>query len=163
MDQLVGVLKTNSLKALCEAGKIASNWCRYKELLELNAAYVQQQKSVKRKSACWPGLPWPCDKRLSRAVHSGNEFDYDPKKVNDINAYNNVFKNSKDYDIPYDTDSVSDVNADEYDESSDDDDKRALKCRPGLANCRGRKKGKRTLEKAPPKTKDCPQGWMYCL
>ena len=76
------------------------------------------------KSLCWPGLPWPCTKRLSRNFHSANEFDHDTQKANDINADNNMLKDSKDYEPLYDTDSVADVNADKYDEMSDDNDKR---------------------------------------
>ena len=159
----MAILKTNGFKSACEAGKVARTWCQYKELLELNTAYLQQLKSVKKKSACWPGLPWPCDKRLARAVHNDEEFDYE--SANNVGADNvyEKFSEGKDFDAAYDT--TEDSDADSYGEMENDDDKRALKCRPGMINCRGRKKknGKRTIVKAPPKAKDCPQGWMYCL
>lgn len=92
---------------------------------------------------CWPGLPWPCDKkrlvpaaRSARAVVENDEVPADYPEA------------------PADND--------------DDEEKRAMKCRPGMVNCRGKKKGKRTL--SPPAVMkpqttggDCPQGWLFCL
>lgn len=129
LNQLVGLFKQDSLKVLCEAGKVNPIWCQYKQLLELNSAKEQLRKMVTKRSAsstkCWPGLTRPCkgfvSTRLARAAVSESE-----------------------------------------DVANNDEQKReaAMKCRPGMANCRG--KGKREFE-IKPKTNDCPQGWLFCL
>ncbi|XP_028405883.1 uncharacterized protein LOC114528446 [Dendronephthya gigantea] len=150
LDQLASLLRKETLKAYCESEKANTVWCQYKQLLELNSVYEQQrQKSVKKKSAgsmCWPGLPWPCDKkRLVPAARSVRAAE------NDVNDDNEVVT----------------ANPDDPTGNDDDEEKRAMKCRPGMVNCRGKKKGKRTL--SPPAVMntqvkgDCPQGWLFCL
>ena len=162
VDELDSLIKTDTLKALCESGKVNAVWCQYKQLLDLNSAYEQHQKSVQKKSAgimCWPGLPLSCKgllpSRLARAAEKEEVFDnrfatehnngYEAEKHN--GGIDNA-RSGMDTDI-------------EYEGDSDDDKRGMMKCRPGMINCR-RRKGKRTLA-ATYAPKHCPQGWMFCL
>ena len=153
----MALLKTDTLKALCESEKVNLVWCQYKQLLELNSAYEEHQKLVQKKRSarlCWPGLPLPCKglvpARISRAVENEGNAETD----NGYESEHHVASEIDNVDLTeneYNTDLDYDANLDE--------EKRAVKCRPGMVNCR--KTGKRTLATGTPK--HCPQGWMFCL
>jgi hypothetical protein len=140
---------------LCESKKVNPIWCQYKQLLELNTAYKLQEKLVRKKSSgslCWPGLPLSCKGLVSARNARAAENDYEPD--------NEFSDNDSNYETSYDTDNVTENNAD----NDNGEEKRAMKCRPGMVNCRG--KGKRTVittaKQRQNRGKLCPQGWMFC-
>ena len=157
----MALLKSDTIKDLCESEKVNPVWCQYKQLLESNAAHEPREKLLKKKrssSMCWPGLPYPCQglvpARLSRAVKTEDDFGRESEFRVDANKFESGYQ----YE--------SDVDSEDNGENEEEGVKRAMRCRPGLVNCRDRKKtDKRTLEVGleGAKKPHCPQGWMYCL
>ena len=172
MDQLASLIDSEALKALCESGKANAVWCQYKQLLELNGAYEQHQKSVQKKSAgdlCLPGLPLSCrgflPSRVDRAAEKEAISENDRYPTENDDDFETGSHETGSHDGVVDSARAIDSGMGtklEY-ENDSEDAKRAMKCRPGMINCRRRrKKGKRTLA-ASSTPKHCPQGWMFCV